>query len=81
MTNDWAIDIQTGINNCTEISYVPVDCVEMKATIELYHIYAEKFNNATIKDEANWYADICAVLLNRIREMERRLHNELEQEG
>lgn len=58
----------------------PVNCLEMKATIDLYYIYTEKFNDATIKDEANWCADICAVLLNRIREMEKRLHNELEQE-
>ena len=61
-----------------ETGYIPVNCVEMKATIDIYHIYADKFNDSTIKDEKDWYADICAVLLNRIREMEKQLHYEFE---
>ena len=50
-----------------------VNPVEMKTTIDLYYIYAEKFNSATNKYEINQYANICGALLNRIRELEKQL--------
>ena len=66
----------TNFKNSTTAS--PCFCSEMKATYDLYEIYAKKFNIATLKNEENSYANICAVLLNKIREMEKQLLNELD---
>lgn len=82
MTREEIIACQEGMQiiKGVETGYTPVNCTEMKATIDLYHTYFDKAMYATTKDEQDWNADICAVLLNRIKEMETRLRYELEQE-
>jgi hypothetical protein len=61
-----------------ETGYTPISCTELKATIDLYDRYSEMCVSAVTKYEKDYYANIGAVLLNRIKDMEKRLLYELE---
>lgn len=70
------VEVETVLSNNSqpvEISYVPVDCTELNATLELVRYYSQRKIDATEESERVKYSKILEVLEVRIDDMEKRL--------
>lgn len=71
MTNDWAAQIR--LSDRTEISYEPVNVVELEASYKILNRYKERFNEAITVNEKAALEQLINSTQAKINDMERRL--------